>query len=403
MKYFPSILKLLADQGCARSAPQGQRLLFVESLEQRCVLSGVVMYPPMENHGGFDQGVVDCDDSEDYEEQFLAPRLDHGHGPGISEAAEGEFDPPMHDAPDGPRGLTSFSPPPRQESLQPPREFERITLTTVIVIVTRPPASAEPAPMPAFSGQERPAQGPLSGVNPAAGLRETNTAGNASIAATISTTGDLTVAKSRAGDPTIAIAAPETSGLKSREDGSVRDETVAQKLPTEKVSAVQTNINQADGLIELAADDVSQRSKRKSAKAIPEIETSSAERLERLTKTLRLDAAAVPTPRLPLSDDTTDRVLAFWEASGPAWSPEDSGLVEILAADVMSSAGRIESGSHPATGTRHDASAGLHAEVGIYQAFDLASDRPIDLPVATVASPVVSTANRQHAPVETAE
>ncbi|MCE9526505.1 MAG: hypothetical protein K8R36_10665, partial [Planctomycetales bacterium] len=244
MKFFPSLREFLAEQGTAKSAPQGQRLLLVESLEERCVLSGMGMYPAMESHGGFDLGVVDCDEFEEYEEQFLAPRFDHGHGPGIPETAEGEFEPTRHDGPEGPRGQTSFSPPPRQDSLQAPGEFERITLTQIIVIVTRPPVSAELAPRPAFSGEEHPAPGPLSSFNPTTILRETNTIGNARITATIATTGDLTVAKSRASDPTIVAAASETSGLQSREEGSARDETVAQKLPTEKVLAVPPKINQ---------------------------------------------------------------------------------------------------------------------------------------------------------------
>ncbi len=86
------------------------------------------------------------------------------------------------------------------------------------------------------------------------------------------------------------------------------------------------------------------------------------------------------------------------------WSPEDAGLVEILAVDIVGT-GRMALEAKPSPGPRHGTSSpGLRAEVGLFQAFDLATEPASGSPlISSTVNPVVSVPPAHPVPETKAE
>ena len=127
--------------------------------------------------------------------------------------------------------------------------------------------------------------------------------------------------------------------VKARTLGTVessRDEAAAPKPQAKDSPAVKVPKDDLDGLIELTANEASQRNRRRSPQAATSPTQTAADKLERLT-TLSLTSRE-EIRRLPQPEAASRDVFAAWPTSGPAWVPADAGLVEILAGDIASHA-----------------------------------------------------------------
>jgi hypothetical protein len=399
MKLFSSILKLLAERGFVRSAPLHQRLHRLEALETRCVLSGFSMPPMMDYHGDFIRGGADWDGPE---EHGPGPDFDGGTGSFRSSGplAEGEFGPPQNLGGELRTPFGEYLAAPEHELLPAPGDFSHVapTLITVIVVIHSPAAApAEATPPPTFSAVERPSRTLELNLNSTASLREPNTSGIAAGAASVVAVGDGALPRSTVSFSSLATTT-ETLGLRTQKEDAARDEDTAQKRLSKESTADQEKANQAVGLIEIATSEDTHRLKRKAEKDSVALEQFSDQEPGRLVTVFSSMTKATPVLRLPLPAESHDLVLA-------AWSPEDAGLVEILAADVAGPAGRRSLDARPAPITlRASSAADLQAEVGHFQAFDFASEPPVDSPlISTIVNPLVSATPPQPAPREKAE
>ena len=363
----------------------------MELLESRCVLSGFGMPPMMGVHSDFGHEI----DGDRFEESRFEPDFGGGRGrPDFHHPAGVEFGPPSHGFPEPPPDFGG------RPSGAPQLELFPFTKPSVPSVATqlspRPsgetnPPSIIPEFVPVSRGTQPVFSSPASLSEPtASGLSPGATDLNA-LAAT-----GLVKTSVAASTPTF-----ETPSLRSGEGGSHREETAVPKQQSKEALAGQVKSGLADGLIELPADNISQRFKRKLAKPAVDLESSDEGLQDSRTLAFLVDSADANATRLPLLQESADRELASWPAQGPAWSPENEGLVEILAANMVST-------SHQPTraewisGKASD-SARLEAKVEIHQAFELATDPRIESSASMAQLPHVSLGPREPARDEQTE
>jgi hypothetical protein len=331
----------------------------LEILETRCVLSGAGIPPMMEHFGDFGPG------GERGGHEMRGPGLDFGGRDARPEMAPpgiGQFGPPMPRGPE--RDLGGFAPPPRQPMFQPANDL-RAEGHEAAVIVT---GAAPPPPMEAATSLpilDRP-------------IRDTQLTSIAALS-------DGTLARPKEISSAASLATVESQSQNARHVESSRDEVAAPKPQAKDSPAVKVPKDDLDGLIELTANETSQRSRRRTPQAATAQTQTAADKLERLT-TLSLGSRE-EIRRLPQAEAASRDVLAAWPASGPAWVPADAGLVEILAGDIVAHA-RQNSATTNAKAVLHGPfPAGLEAEINLYQAFDLALEPANAAAVTITATP----------------
>ena len=331
----------------------------LEILETRCLLSGAGMPPMMEPFGDF------AHESDRGGHEMRGPGPDFGGRDGGREMPPpdfGAFSLPMQHGPE--RDFGGFAPPPRQPML--------------------PPSSDLHAEGNEASGNT---QLPFT---PSDGRREPISSGATAGMTSVAAVSDGTLAKSTETISAVSALTIESQTQNARDVESSRDNTAVPKLQTKDLPAVKVPKCDLDGLIELTAEETSQRTKRKSAQATGPTQT--ADKLERLT-TLPLGSRD-EFRRLPQPEAASRDAFATWPASGPAWTPADAGLVEILAGDIVSDARQSSAESNAPSILRGSFPSGLEAEINLYQAFDLAPEQAV-VPIASAAPPQSSPESTQ--------
>jgi hypothetical protein len=348
------------------------RLPALEILESRCVLSGAGMPPMMEHFGDFAHG------GDRGGHELRGPGPDFGGRdmrPEMPPPGFGEFGFPMQHGPE--RDFGSFAPPPRQPMF-PSASDLHAERDEAAVIVTRdlaPPPVEASSPLPSL---DRPSGGMQLPFTPA---------GMTSVAAL----SDGTLASSRESSSAVSLATVESQSQNAKSMES-REEANVPKPQSKDSPAARVPKDDLDGLVELTANETSQRIKRKASQE-PTVSTQTlADKPERLT-TLALGSRE-EVRRLAQPEAASNHVLANWPASGPAWVPADTGLVEVLAGDIVSDARQSSAVSKATSVLRGSFPAGLKAEIKLYQAFDLAPEQAA-VPVASAAPPQSSPESTQ--------
>ena len=179
-----------------------------------------------------------------------------------------------------------------------------------------------------------------------------------------------------------SLATVESQSQNARPVESSRDEAAAPKPQAKDSPAVKVPKDDLDGLVELAANETSQRSRRRPPQAVSVPNQKVTDKLERLT-TLPLGSHE-DIRRLPPEAASRD-VFANWPTSGPVWVPADVGLVEILAGDIASHARQNSTEAITPLILHGSSDVRLEAEINRYQAFDLALE-PADAATVTVTA-----------------
>lgn len=156
--------------------------------------------------------------------------------------------------------------------------------------------------------------------------------------------------------------------------------------PRNKEGAATKVAHQQDDLIVLPYEE-SPRQKRKMTREMAvELRT---EEIEGTIAVLEIESAAAP----PLREQeklSHDQIFAMWPMESPAWPPDASGMIEILA-EIRALPERPAERDLPTAGSlRSSPAVSLEAEVGIYHAFEVAPELGI---AATDIAPARATAN----------
>jgi hypothetical protein len=327
----------------------------LEILETRCVLSAAGMPPMMDHFGDFGPG------GERGGHEMLGPGPDFGDRdarPEMPPPGIREFGVPMQHGPE--RDLGGFAPPPRQAMFQPANDLHPEGHEAAVIVTGASP----PPPMEAST------------FLPILDRRN----GGTQVITSVAALSDGTLVRPKEISSATSLATVENA----RQVESSHDEAAAPKPHAKDSPAVKVPKDDLDGLIELTANEASQRSRRRSPpQAISVPNQTAADKLARLT-TLSLGSRE-EFRRLP-PEAASRAVFAAWPTSGPAWVPEDAGLVEILAGDIALHA-RQNSTAANAPSVLRGSSVGLEAEINLYQAFDLAPEPANAAAVTITATP----------------